>query len=72
MDIGVIFSTDTDLRPALEVVSERFAGARRAEVTAWRSPTANRRLSVQGRSTWCHFLDQADYSAVHDATDYNV
>lgn len=71
-DIGVIFSTDTDLRPALEVVAGRFAGTRRAEVAAWRSPTANRRLSVQGRSIWCHFLDQADYSLVHDATDYNV
>ena len=71
-DIGVIFSTDTDLRPALEVVASRYPGTRRAEVAAWRSPTANRRLSVQGRSIWCHFLNQADYSAVHDATDYNL
>ena len=71
-DIGVIFSTDTDLRPALEVVSARFAGMRRAEVAAWRSPTANRRLSIPGRSIWCHFLDQADYSTVHDPSDYNM
>lgn len=71
-DIGVIFSTDTDLRPALEVVAGRFGDTPRAEVAAWRSPTANRRLSVKTRSIWCHFLDQADYTAVHDTTDYNV
>ncbi len=71
-DIGVIFSTDTDLRPALEVVATRFGGAPRGEVAAWRSPTANRRLSVKGKDLWCHFLDQNDYLVVHDATDYNT
>lgn len=71
-DIGVIFSTDTDLRPALEIVAARFAGTRRPEVAAWRSPSANRWLSIPGRRIWCHFLDQTDYSAVHDPNDYNM
>lgn len=70
--IGVIFSTDTDLRPALEVVATRFGGAPRGEVAAWRSPTENRRLSVKGKNVWCHFLDQNDYLAIHDPTDYNT
>lgn len=71
-DVGVIFSTDTDLRPALEVVAERFNRSPRAEVAAWKSSAANRRLSVKGRSLWCHFLDANDYVTVSDATDYNA
>jgi uncharacterized LabA/DUF88 family protein len=69
-DIGVLMSTDTDLRPALEAVAEG-EGAR-AEVAAWSSPHGySRRLSIQSRNLWCHWLDQADYQRVQDPTDYN-
>lgn len=72
-DAGVIFSTDTDLRPALEFVSTRFAGSRRAESAAWKGQGANRALRVTGpRPSWCHYLDAADYESVHDSTDYNI
>jgi len=72
-DVGVIFSTDTDLKPALEVVAARFAEYPRAEVAAWKGNGANRRLQVSGpKRIWCHFLDAADYQAVHDPTDYNI
>jgi len=70
-DVGVILSTDTDLRPALEYVSRKCASQCALEVAAWRSPAARSRLSIKGASLWCHWLYEADYLAVHDATDYN-
>ncbi|MYB40802.1 MAG: NYN domain-containing protein [Chloroflexi bacterium] len=71
-DVGVMFSTDTDLRPALEFVTDRFERYPRAEVAAWRGSGANRSLRVRGgqRSTWVHFLDWDDYLAIRDRTDY--
>ena len=70
-DVGVIMSTDTDLLPALEFVSRRFAGERHVAVAAWRSPQSNRRLSIPGTNMWCHWLNRDDYDAVSDPTDYN-
>ena len=71
-DVGIIFSTDTDLRPALEFVSQRFPALPRAESAAWKAPGANRALMLRSpRPTWCHYLDRDDYLTVHDSTDYN-
>ena len=71
-DVGIIFSTDTDLRPALEFVATRFQNAPRAESAAWSAPAANRALVVTTpRKTWCHYLSSRDYANVHDSTDYN-
>ena len=72
-DVGVIVSTDTDLRPALEFVSHRFQGSPRAESAAWRAPGANKAIVAAGpHPTWCHYLDSADYAAVRDSVDYNI
>ena len=72
-DVGIIFSTDSDLRPALEFVAERYPDYPRAESIAWRGPRANAALRAHNpRPTWCHYLDAADYQAVHDPTDYNL
>jgi uncharacterized LabA/DUF88 family protein len=72
-DVGVIFSTDTDLRPALEFVAKRFSGSPRAESAAWRAPGANKGLVVRTpKPSWCHYLDAAAYAALHDPTDYNT
>lgn len=71
-EVGVIMSTDTDLKPALEAVSQM--GGRpypRCEVAAWSTPDRHsRRLSIPGRRLWCHWLDADDYQAVADPTDY--
>lgn len=70
-DIAVLFSTDTDLRPAVELVANRFSGLPRIELAAWSSPTSTRRIPVTAeRTVWCHFLDQFDYQELADATDY--
>lgn len=63
-DVGVLFSMDTDLVPALEA-GQDYA---HVEVAAWKG---NRRLAIGGHYLpWCHFLGRADYDAVRDATDY--
>lgn len=74
-EAGVLMSTDTDLRPALEAVAglEKTGGYPQAEVAAWSAPGGHsRRLAVPGMKLWCHWLDQADYHSVMDYRDYNV
>ncbi len=71
-DVGVIVSTDTDLRPALEYVHRKCSASCRVEVAAWDSSTAARRLSIKGAHVWCHWLKRADYDSVHDPTDYSA
>ncbi|MEX2158859.1 MAG: NYN domain-containing protein [Dehalococcoidia bacterium] len=68
-DIGVIASTDTDLRPAIEYVIEKTAAS--AEVAAWiAGPRAG--LTIPGIHLWCHRLSRNDYDLVADPTDYNI
>lgn len=70
-DVGVLMSTDTDLKPALEAVAG--SGTARAEVAAWSNPNGySRRLSIKGRNLWCHWLDETDYLRVRDTRDYNI
>ncbi len=70
-DVGVIVSTDTDLKPALEAVVS-LGGNAKCEVVAWNSPTGYwNRISVPGARLWCHRLNVQDYEAVADLTDYN-
>ena len=72
-DVGIIASTDTDLRPAIEYVLHKFeSGSPRAEVTTWSSSTSPRRLSIPGMNIWCHWLQRGDYDQVADPTDYNL
>lgn len=67
-DVGVIASTDTDLRPAMEYALTK---ARKVEVAAWRTDRYTKRLAVPGQEIWCHRLSKNDYEAVSDPMDYN-
>ncbi len=70
-DVGVLMSTDTDLKPALEAVV--VGGTARAEVAAWSNPNSySRRLSIRGRRLWCHWFNEKDYQLVRDVRDYNI
>ena len=71
-DIGVIASTDSDLRPALEYVIKKCRNKCHVEVAAWFSSRTKNRLNIPSINTWCHRLNQADYDAVADLTDYNI
>jgi uncharacterized LabA/DUF88 family protein len=71
-DVGILVSTDTDLKPALEAVCDlRGRPFPRCEVAAYSSPLSySRRLSVKGRGVWCHWLSEMDYRAAADPTNY--
>lgn len=66
-DVGVLFSTDTDLLPALEVAQSLGV---HVEVAAWWDVRSRARLHLGEALPWCHRLRRDDYLAVHDATDY--
>ncbi len=71
-DVGVIMSTDSDLRPALEAVLSLGRGSPRCEVAAWAPRSGHRqRLAVPGRRIWCHWLDEFDYRVVADPRVYS-
>ena len=69
-DVGIIFSTDTDLVPALEFVLQRPDLGVTAEVAAWWGEGANPPLNVRGARVWCHRLTQEDYAQVRDRRSY--
>lgn len=72
-DLGVLVSVDTDLKPALDAVYD-MNGAERpwACVAAWNGPyEPRRRIAASGKRTVpCIWLDQADFAAASDPTDY--
>lgn len=70
-DIGIIASTDTDLKPAIEYVYRRFNGTPWIEVMAWYSDKHKNRLSISGARIWCHFLHIEDYNHCVDLNDYS-
>ncbi|GLW69975.1 hypothetical protein Kpho02_22740 [Kitasatospora phosalacinea] len=73
-DIGIMMSTDTDLKPALEFVADltRKSGKPRAEVAAWSAEGQHsRRLAISGKpSLYCHWVGEDVYARVKDTTDY--
>ena len=75
-DVGILFSTDNDLKPALEFIAEKHRawGKPRAEVAAWSNAQARYgpRLSIQSASLWCHWLREDAFTAVKDETDYSA
>lgn len=68
-DVGILMSTDTDLKPALEAVTGLDGPI--CEVAAWSSPHGHsRRLSIRSPRLWCHWLDEGAYRRCADPTDY--
>lgn len=71
-DVAVVFSGDTDLLPALELVAD-LLGHPAVEVAAWRTTVGESRpLRINDQHPWCHFLDRTDYDHVADHTDYTT
>ena len=71
-EVGILFSSDTDLVPALEaVLALRPEGPPACEVAAWAAPGVRpRSLSVRDSSIRRHLLSEADFRTVADLTDY--
>lgn len=65
-DIGVIFSMDTDLAPALEFVKSLNDPSITPVTAAWYGEGAVSHIP----GVWCHRLTREDYLAIHDPTNY--
>lgn len=73
-DVGILMSTDTDLKPALELVAglTNTSGWPRAEVAAWSATGQhNRRLAIKTRNLYCHWVGKDSYAALADPEDYS-
>ncbi len=73
-DVGILMSTDTDMKPALEVVASLpQSSGPRADVAGWSvRGRHNRRLAIPSRNLYCHWVDRDVYDRVADSTDYSV
>jgi len=73
-DVGILMSTDTDMKPALEAVaSMRRSPGPRAEVASWSAAGRhNRRLAIPSRNLYCHWIEEDVYNQMADATNYSV
>ncbi|WP_232793924.1 MULTISPECIES: NYN domain-containing protein [Pseudofrankia] len=66
-DVGVLFSRDTDLVPALETVKDL---GRHVEGASWKG--TSRLRFPDSQLPWCHYLDADDYAGCRDHTDYTA
>jgi NYN domain-containing protein len=72
-DVGILCSTDTDLKPALEAVAALGRNRQpHCEVAAWASSQAVPRLRITGAKLWCHYLRVEDYRGMVDSSDYTT
>lgn len=70
-DVGILFSSDTDLKPALEFVSAPDIKAR-CEVASWKPLHGyGSRLSISSKPPYCHWIDWKSFQSVQDETNYS-
>jgi len=67
-DAAIVFSSDTDLLPAIEAVYDRRLG--HVELATWSG--AKRLRFSNSQLPWCHFVSDAEYRTIEDQTDYTV
>jgi uncharacterized LabA/DUF88 family protein len=72
LDVAILASTDTDLRPVLEAFHALPAHPAEIEVSTWTSNTMHKKLQVPNLHVWTHKLDAEDYRRVRDKHDYNL
>lgn len=68
-ELGLIFSADTDLRPALEFVNSEEVEPR-GEVVAWRGKGSTYRLSTAANFPFCHWVETDEFKLLEDLTLY--
>ena len=69
-DVGILVTTDTDLLPALDYVTNNVNLNNIVEVAACIGQNQKSRLRVTGQQVWCHLLYKSDYDLIADQTDY--
>ena len=65
-DAAILFSSDTDLLPAVETIIQRQLG--HIELATWSG--ARRLRFPNSQLPWCHFVTEAEYQTIEDHTDY--
>ncbi|MHC1559890.1 NYN domain-containing protein [Actinomycetospora sp. C-140] len=65
-DAAILFSSDTDLLPAIETVVQRKLG--HVEIASWTG--ANRIRFASSQLPWCHYVSEAEYRSIEDTTNY--
>jgi len=66
MDAMILFSSDSDLMPAIEVLRD-FQSCQVEVAAWWMAP----RIAFPGTQLpWCHYLNEADFAHVRDRYDY--
>jgi hypothetical protein len=69
-DVGILMSTDADMKPALEAASKLSV---RIDVASWGSGRRDDRcLSITGRNLYCHWVRREVYERVTDPTKYTI
>lgn len=68
-DVAVLFSNDTDLIPAVEMVAARLSPSS-IETASWRSPSHSSRLRPGIPGVFHHYIDEAAFSGIADMTNY--
>jgi uncharacterized LabA/DUF88 family protein len=74
-DVGILMSTDTDMKPALEAVAGiGRSPAPRPEVAGWSMPPPgrSRRLAISSRNLYCHWMGKDVYDQIADTIDYSI
>ncbi len=69
-DVGILFSRDTDLMPALEAV--RDLTSVHVEVATWSGGYTSRLQYPGTNQPWCHYLNREFYDLVRDDRDYSL
>ena len=73
LDVAIIASTDTDLRPVLEAYALLPGDDKPTiETATWTSVSFSKKLTAKGAPAWVHRLDEAAYQQVQDTRDYNI
>jgi uncharacterized LabA/DUF88 family protein len=65
-DAGILFSSDTDLMPAIETIMDLKLG--HVEISTWAGAKRLRRPNTQ--LPFCHFVNAVEYATLRDHTDY--
>ena len=69
-DVGILFSFDRDMMPALRYVRDVVSNGCRADVGGWGGIRSGRYLSPPGPPPVRHLLGKTDYEHIADSTDY--
>ena len=73
-DVGIVFSQDSDLAPAIELVCKTNTQVK-CETACWKpdgAPAKRMRLQGVRKRIWTHFVGRSIYESMMDSTNYSA